>query len=351
MAGFSLLVWLLVPRAVLAISAPDPSSAPAQDLDVRGSLPSASPPGKAPGPITPAQAETLSSLLGAGAAAEARGNVTARWSTLTGAPSRISSTTQALTGPSAGAPLDIARDFLTAHLAVFNLTRQDVSELRISRNFVSQNNGVTHLTYQQQANGIDVFGGVIDINIDRGGRVLNIAGEPMPQFHASVNTTIPVISVEAAMSQAAAGAGVANVKASQSAGLVYFPLALRNSRLAWDVTVEDAQTPNIYRSLVDAVDGTVLWRQNLTKYSHIQTHGLVFEGDSPIPDNPVGTSTGAVARTDQLFHGGGQVFPRGLGTPLFSHDDTHFDLLTREFLGSRVHKHTENNTISKRRRI
>jgi hypothetical protein len=26
-------------------------------------------------------------------------------------------------------------------------------------------------------------------------------------------------------------------------------------------------------------------------------------------------------------------------------------LLTREFLGSRVHKHTENNTISKRRRI
>ncbi len=326
MAGLLMLVWLLAPGAVLAFRAPDPSMAPAPDLDIRGPLANALPPGKAPGPSTPAQAEALSSLLGLGAAADARGNVTARWSALTGAPSRISSTTQALTGPNAAAPLDIALGFLTANLALFNLTPQDVAELRVARNFVSQNNGVTHLTFQQQANGIDVFGGAIDINIDRDGRVLNISGEPMPQIHTSLNTTIPVISADGAIARAAASAGVTGLKASQSAGLVYFPLALGNSRLAWDVTVEDARTPNIYRSLVDAVDGTILWRQNLTKYSHIATHGQVFEGDSPIPDNPVGTSTGTIARTDQLFHGGGQVFPRGLGTPLFPHSDAnHFD--------------------------
>lgn len=317
--SLSVLASLLAAETTLAFREPDTSMAPAPDYDIRGPLSKGLPLSLAPGPSTAAQANALNALQ------SFVGDLTVRWSALTGAPSRIYSTSRALTGPSAAPAPDVAANFLASNLALFNLSPQDVSEIRLSRDLVSAQSGVTHLTIQQKVNGIDVFGGAIQVNIDRHGRVLSISGEPIPGVHASVNTQKPVLSPDAAASQAAAHAGVTAVKEFRSAGIVYFPTALGNTRLAWDVTVEDARTPNIYRTLVDAVDGTVLWRENLTKYAHIATHGAVFERDSPIPDSPIGTSTGTIARTDQLFHGGGQVFPPVVGMPLFPHADVHFD--------------------------
>ncbi len=316
------LAGLLAPGSASAFRPPDAAVAPAPDYDVRGSRANAVPSSAGAGPSTPAQAGALGRIQVPGAAP---GDVTVRWSDLTGGASRVYSTTRPLTGPSSAPAIDVAVNFLAANLALFNLSAQDVSELVLTRNLVSGHNGVTHLTIQQQANGIDVFGATIDINISRDGQVLNVSGEPMPDIHASVNVSIPALTADEAIAQAAAAAGVTEIRESQSEGLVYFPIARGNARLAWQVIVRDARTPNAYRSVVDAVDGAVLWRESGTKYGHIQTHGQVFERDSPIPDIPIGTSTGTVARTDQLFHGGGQIFPTVLGTPLFPHGDVHFD--------------------------
>jgi Zn-dependent metalloprotease len=119
----------------------------------------------------------------------------------------------------------------------------DLSEKKVTRNFKTKHNGVTHLTIQQQINGIDVFGGIINMNVDRTGRVLDIAGEPMPNIHASVNTATPKLSVKEAEARAAASARVQSVNKAPAGRLVYFPMEPGKINLAWEVTVKDAKTP------------------------------------------------------------------------------------------------------------
>lgn len=291
----AMLVCLLAPGTVLSYRAPD--IAPARDFDIRGPLPNALPQPTGLMLRAPTQANALSSLQ------SSVQNLSIRWSALTGAPSRIDAPNQALTGPVSAPARDIAINFLSQNLLLFNLSSQDVSEARISRNFISSYNGVTHLTIQQQINGIDVFGGVISINIGWNGQVLNVFGEPMPDAHASVNAQSASLTSDQAVTAAAGSAGVIVSKVEPAPSLIYFPMALGKIVLAWDVTIWDAGTPNIYRTLVDAVDGTILFRQNLTYYSHVLAHGDVYIFDSPIPDNPEGTSIGSVDRVDAPFSG------------------------------------------------
>jgi len=91
--------------------------------------------------------------------------------------SRVYSLTRPLTEASDDPPRDVAMDFLRARSALFNLRAEDLAATRVSRDFVTERNGVTHITVQQVINGIDVFGGLVNVNIDRDGRVLNAAGE------------------------------------------------------------------------------------------------------------------------------------------------------------------------------
>jgi hypothetical protein len=85
-------------------------------------------------------------------------------------------------------------------------------------------------------------------------------------------------------------------------------------RLAWRVTFEDPDSPDMIDAIVDAADGTLLWLRNLTQYDHIPAHGQVYASDSPIPDTPDGTAFNA-PRQDRPFNGG----------DFFPHDDLHFD--------------------------
>jgi hypothetical protein len=302
-------LWL-APAEALALRKPEGPLAPAPDFDIRiaqGTLPPRSATGV---PRTPEQAAALEQLH------RKVPDLTVRWSPLTGSPSRIHSTTLPLTDPSTEAARDIALRFLSDNLALFGLGAGDISEIRFSRDFTTQYNGTTHLTIQQMVAGIDVFGGALKINVDREGRVLNVSGEPMPDLHASVNSFQPALSPDEAVSLAAASAGVSAIESVPSRSLVYFPMALGALRLAWDVTLVDAASTNMYRTLVDALDGTVLFRENLTRYAHVLAHGAVYTSDSPRPNTPAGTAApGCVARVDADFN----------GLQFFPHADPHAD--------------------------
>lgn len=302
------LLWLAAPGGVLAFREPDRSVAPASDFDIRGALPRALPSDQAPRSATPAQTNSLSAFTGAAKDLEVR------WSALTEAPSRIGSTSGSLTGPSSRDTKDVAIEFATKHAALFDLSGADVGEMRFTREFTSPHNGVGRFTMQQHLDAIDVFGGVVQINVGRDGSVLSLSGEPMPNLAASVNTQTPTLTADEAVTLAADSAGILKIKNSTTKP-IYFPLQLGTIRLAWDVTVEDADTPNNYRVLVDAVDGTVLWRQSLTYYSHVLAHAPVYTSDSPNPDSPAGTTIGLIPTVDALFD--------GLG--FFPHDDVHAD--------------------------
>lgn len=260
--------------------------------------------------LLPEQAQALENL-----SKEATGEMDVKWSSLTGAPSRIHRRGRSLTPAKSGNAQGLLTAFLNRYRKLFNLSPEDIREHRFSRNFRSSNNGVSHIALQQQVNGIDVFGGEIKVNIDSTGQILNVSGEPLPNIRNIVDASTPTITDSAALLNAATAAGINSSTELMSSQLVYFPLTGTDARLSWKVTFEDTSSTNMYESIVDASDGTVLWRKALTHYDHIPTHGEVYTSDSPIPNTPKGTSTGTVSREDKLFSGGAN----------FPHDDDRYD--------------------------
>ena len=105
--------------------------------------------------------------------------------------------------------------------------------------------------------------------------------------------------------------------------LVYFPLATDASRLAWQLTLWMPTTPDVYLTLVDAENGAVLFRHNLTNYDEnpLKPHGQVFTKDSSRPNSPsISNNPPTVNREDVPFR------PEAFnGTTLFPVSDPHYD--------------------------
>src|SRR6185295_9074198 len=64
--------------------------------------------------------------------------------------------------------------------------------------------------------------------------------------------------------------------AEPTAQPVLFPMGA-SARLGWLIYVERADVPASYEIVVDATDGTLLYRTNLVNY--VQTDGLIFPQD------------------------------------------------------------------------
>ena len=68
------------------------------------------------------------------------------------------------------------------------------------------------------------------------------------------------------------------------AWLLYFPFREGVVRLAW--ATEIWGDPDAFLILLDAQDGTVLFRKNLTNYQTQSASYNVYTGDSPAPMSP-----------------------------------------------------------------
>jgi uncharacterized protein (TIGR03437 family) len=277
----------------------------------------------------------------------ARPSVRIRWSSLTGAPSRIYGHAEALSEPSSADAGSVARGFLKANDDLFRLSGAEVDGLKEGRRYRTVHNGVTHLTLQQQIGGIEVFQSAMTIHLNREGAVIAAGGELLPGAAQAVNLTQPKITSVEALRSAAEHAG-AEVKEQpeqrllpgsadahqefargQSFGqdvkarLVYFPLAADRVRLAWEFVVWMRETPDAYLILIDAEQKTLIFRHNLTNYEEnpLRPHGLVYTEDSPRPDSPhTGDSPPIVERQDLPF----RASPFN-GAELFKRSDPHYD--------------------------
>lgn len=72
-----------------------------------------------------------------------------------------------LSGPTVGDPLAIAINYLRQQVATLGLRADDLADLVVTDRYVTQHNGVTHRYLRQRYHGIEVFNGVININISR----------------------------------------------------------------------------------------------------------------------------------------------------------------------------------------
>ena len=293
-----------------------------------------------------------------------------QFSNLSNAPSRVYSFTQNLTQSTADVEAG-ARFFLKQNNDLYQLRDDEVDGLKVARRYRTDHNGVTHLTLQQEVNGVEVFQGDYSFHFDRFGSLITAGGELIPSAARSANATRPRLTASAAFRRAAEFAdvelsGEATTKAPAAgralkqklslpakfgrdieARLVYFPALSNQLRLAWEFEMWLNETSDVYQIVVDADSGILLYRQNLTVYcfdsgtepgavatgSLYQTgqystrslplsvpyqtqnpHGLVFTKESPRPNLPVaGVNPPVVQREDLPFRAatfnGATIYP------------------------------------------
>ncbi len=204
---------------------------------------------------------------------------------------------QALSAPFPGTPEDAARAFLRANASLFGLTPREVDRLRHASTIPGAN-GWSHVHFAQTVAGLDVFGAVISVTLGPDNAAISAGGSLYGQLDLRV---APTVSAVEAVARAARDAypdrvftGV-QVEASDGvdqrtvfdraefarpieARLVVFPTQ-DGARLAWETRIGEPNLYTDYLVLVDAADGSFLYRQNLTLYAEAR----VINTPLPIP--------------------------------------------------------------------
>ena len=81
-----------------------------------------------------------------------------------------------LTEPAAGRPEDIARRFLESVASDLSLTPDDIAGVFLAKQYQTDHNGVTHMVFRQQFQGIEVWNAEWVTNLDRNGAVVSAGG-------------------------------------------------------------------------------------------------------------------------------------------------------------------------------
>jgi hypothetical protein len=210
-----------------------------------------------------------------------------------------------LTEPAGGPPEDIARRFLESTAPSLSLSPDDVAGVFLAKRYQTDHNGVTHMVFRQQFQGIEVWNAEWVTNLDRNGAVVS-AGGTLYADPASPGQVTPGSSLAAVRSAVRAvnprlGAAFAPVQTARvtrrpdaivfAAGdfgsdiegrLVWF--GLRGAlRLAWVFTVTDEDAVSRYSVVVEDGSGAILDKTELTFFATPPV-GQVFDKGSPQPN-------------------------------------------------------------------
>jgi extracellular elastinolytic metalloproteinase len=222
---------------------------------------------------------------------------------LTGTPRNFGRLDGFLSGPSPAQARDVAISFVRRHLRALGLTSADLATLRLNRDYVDPLR-LHHLSWSQYADGTQVFGNGLEVQVTRDGRVLAVQGSPVSglQRMADAAPSATRISAASARSRAAADVGgrAADARVSSSragatattrwsnqdyAQRVWF-LTPNGLRPGWSTYVQ-AGGAQSYQHVVDAVSGAVLFRRSTVASA---------EGDARVYDYYPGARRGGSPR-------------------------------------------------------
>lgn len=220
-----------------------------------------------------------------------------------------------LSGPSQGDALTIARSYFESRRASLSLTQLDAADMLLKDDYLSEHNGIRHLYWRQRLSGIEVWNGDLAINVARDGSIINLHNGFVSDLAAKVAGQAASVDQVTAIRNAARSVAL-NVrapllmlqtergpsrKALYTGGgisaddipveLVYQPSDDRQAvRLAWDVTIREADTNNWWSIRVDAASGeaisTVNWRAHAGE-THAPSGSLSQYRVFPFPaENP-----------------------------------------------------------------
>lgn len=219
------------------------------------------------------------------------------------------------------------------------MDKEDLAGIYVVKEYRTEHNGVTHLVYRQQFDGVDVHGGEWTVNVDQNGTVVSAGGrffrrpsrelrapessEGASAAAAAVREVNPSLkSTSFLPSSAALPKGEKYMKFSRGGlggeieGKAAWYAIGEVLRPVWIFYVPGENGSDRFATIVDATSHQVIRSDNLTKYQSAQTpRGLVFERTSPQPNPRPGTLVPSprpyVQRTLQSFAGDLLASPKG----------------------------------------
>ena len=253
-------------------------------------------------PVGPATVSQVRSLLAAARGAATSPAIQVHLAPSTGRPRHVFFLDGRLSELSTKPPAEIARDFLWNRSPAFGLSQSEIAATTVADEIAEPDGKVRHLVLQQRCSGLDVFQGRIQFAMDARGRVISMAGDYYPGL--TLAATPRISALEAVQWAAAhcdrtiprgrpvgAKAGLRLAVLSPEAGpdrravfargpfrdpvephLAVMPFGAEGIP-AWEMTLHVSAT-ECYHVLVDARDGTLLYRTNLCKF--VLPAGLVF---------------------------------------------------------------------------
>ncbi|MCC6413090.1 MAG: M36 family metallopeptidase [Saprospiraceae bacterium] len=199
-----------------------------------------------------------------------------------------------------------ALEYLRANSAKFGLSAADVADVKVTDNYVSQHNGITHVWMQQQHTGIPVFNALIGLHVKTDGQVFSLGHRFVPGLAGKINTNLPSLSAAKAVEMAMLNLGFSSFAVPQvrekinEQNWVFDGGAISRSnipvsacyevnfdgrvRLAWTMVIEEATSSNVWSMRVDAQTGEILDKINFTVYCKA---GHVHKGGESCSDEVV----------------------------------------------------------------
>jgi len=220
------------------------------------------------------------------------------------------------------------RGFLATYPGVYGLAANEVADLSVVSNYLNPGGNMGWVELEQRFNGIPVFQGRLRGGFTAKGQLAGTTGVLAAGIVPEELTDAPAVQAEQAVALAASSVGwkvtepaltrksAVNGKVTlggpgmagdATAWLVYFPLKAGVVRLAWATQIMG--DPDAFLTVLDADDGTMLFRKNLTNYQTQSATYNVYTSDSPAPSSPTtilpgsGTQAPFVARSSQTLIG------------------------------------------------
>jgi len=184
-----------------------------------------------------------------------------------------------------------------------DLKSEDVQNLLITSEFVSDHNGVKHIYLQQTLNGIKVKNSSINATFNGDGELINLATDLYTNLSSKADQGSPTFDLSAVLDRAISDLGIqANISINEleenryevivdsdnyhhttKAELVYWSTPEDELKLAWEFDLDLTDESHWWQYISSAVDGNTITRFDLqlscTSYNHESGNCAHFEMD------------------------------------------------------------------------
>ncbi len=206
-------------------------------------------------------------------------------------------------------PMVVAMEFLKANAAMMGMTKNEMTNMKVSDNVYSVVSGATHIYMSQEYDGIPVYSGQLQMNVSQGQRILSINNNLMLGMDKAANTLKPSIDLADAVIKAArqiglsgvrkpkvlnSAAGVQQLSTVQSSdislepikgSLMWLPIRHGMMNLVWNFQIYTLDKQHVYDFTVDAVSGKVWTRFDWVISAQYRVYARPAE--SPNHTNPL----------------------------------------------------------------